>query len=206
MKQRNAIAGFLSLVLTCTLSDAVAGSVSRCGMLEKDDTLKTSLEGMSAIYRAKLAKQYPMRYNGTPYWDTCGFQKGEVIFNGRLYEDMLVNLDASEGEVSVKFSDQVVAVSPDRSQVPYFTRGGKQFINLEYLGIEGAREGFYQLLYDEDSEKRAEKRAAKRSRAADTRSPEQIKADRNHRRNQKRRYKRKASRKPTRPTNNGAQE
>lgn len=60
----------------------------------------------------------------------------------------------------------------------------------------------YQLLYDEDNEKRA----AKRSRAADTRSPEQIKADRNHRRNQKRRYKRKASRKPTRPTNNGAQE
>lgn len=148
MRRFLATAVVLTLVLTLAGRDAAAGGLVRPGFLEKDDTLRTSLEGMSAIYRAKLAKQYTMRYNGTPYWDTCGFKKGSVIFNGRLYEDMLVNLDASEGEVSVKFSDQVAAVSPDRSQIPFFTRGDQKFVNLQYLGIPGARDGFYQILYD----------------------------------------------------------
>ena len=111
MKRPSLIAAVLSFFLVLAGMDATAGGFSGNALEEQDDTLRTSLEGMSAIYRAKLAKQYPMRYNGTPYWDTCGFKKGTVIFNGRLYEDMLVNLDAAQGEVSVKFSDQL-APSP----------------------------------------------------------------------------------------------
>jgi len=148
MKRPSLIAAVLSFFLMFAGMDATAGGFSGNALEEQDDTLRTSLEGMSAIYRAKLAKQYPMRYNGTPYWDTCGFKKGTVIFNGRLYEDMLVNLDAAQGEVSVKFSDQLAAVSPDRSQVPFFTRDGQAFINLRYLGVSGSKEGFYQILYD----------------------------------------------------------
>ena len=101
MKRPSLIAAVLSFFLVLAGMDATAGEFSGNALEEQDDTLRPRLEGMSAIYRAKLAKQYPMRYNGTPYWDTCGFKKGTVIFNGRLYEDMLVNLDAAQGEEAI---------------------------------------------------------------------------------------------------------
>ena len=105
----------------------------------------------SALYRGRVSRQYAGNYNGTPYWDNTGFKTGDVIFNGVLYKDVLVDVDAALGEVNVKLSEDSAPVSPDLNQVPFFTKGGQTFVNLRYLGVPEAKEGFYEILYDGDA-------------------------------------------------------
>ncbi len=99
------------------------------------------------LYRGMVAKSYPSNFNGTPYWDTLGFQKGSVMYNGRLYEDVLVNVDAEEQKLVVRQTMDTAPTNPDGRQVEWFTWGDAFFVNLQYLDIP-AQSGFYQLLSD----------------------------------------------------------
>ncbi|MBR4756631.1 MAG: hypothetical protein IK076_06800, partial [Bacteroidales bacterium] len=102
----------------------------------------------SALYRGRVSRQYSRDFNGTPFWDNSGFMTGSIIFNGKLYENVLLNIDAAQGEVNVKFADASFPVSPDRNQVPFFIKGSQPFVNLRYLGVTEAEEGFYEIIYD----------------------------------------------------------
>ena len=56
-------------------------------------------EGLYAgIFRGKLPGVYPYKYNGTYYWDRREFQLGDVMYNGRLYKDIYMNVDAYQPE------------------------------------------------------------------------------------------------------------
>ena len=104
------------------------------------------------LLRGRVSKSYfHSTFNGTPYADTLGFLPGEVTFNGVPYKDVLVNFDAYLQEVNVKLFKDRVSVTPERSQVQWFSRQGKKYVNLEYLGVEGAEEGFYEILHDGSS-------------------------------------------------------
>lgn len=123
----------------------VASAISPC----KAQIVASKVDDQqSALYRGRVARQYSRNFNGTPYWDNSGFGRGNIVFNGKYYENVLLNVDAVLGEVNVKFADNAVAVSPDRNQVPFFTKGERSWVNLNYLGVPDAREGFYEILYD----------------------------------------------------------
>lgn len=101
----------------------------------------------SMLYRGMVARKYADNINGTPYWDTLSFKPGSVMFNGRLYDDVLIRINAAEGELEVKNSKDMAPICPDRHQVSWFKRNGALFVNLQYQGI-GNREGFFELLSD----------------------------------------------------------
>ncbi|MBP5218356.1 MAG: hypothetical protein J6Z47_05350, partial [Bacteroidales bacterium] len=107
-----------------------------------------NVSGQDALFRGKMSDRYSSNFNGTPYWDAEGFLPGYILYNGNRYDGVYINVDASLCEVNVKPSPEIAATSPDRNQVSWFTRGGKRFVNLQYLGVEGAREGFYEVLFD----------------------------------------------------------
>lgn len=115
-------------------------------MLAQDETRRMS-DTPPMLYRGMVAKSYPSNFNGTPYWDTLGFQKGSVMYNGRLYQDVLVNVDAEEQKLVVRQSMDSAPTNPDGRQVEWFTWGNAFFVNLQYLDIP-AQTGFYQLLSD----------------------------------------------------------
>ncbi len=107
-----------------------------------------NVSGQDALFRGKMSDRYSSNFNGTPYWDAEGFMPGSILYNGKRYDGVYINVDAALCEVNVKPSPEIAATSPDRNQVSWFTRGGKRFVNLQYLGVEGAREGFYEVLFD----------------------------------------------------------
>ena len=107
-----------------------------------------NISGQDALFRGKMSDRYSSNFNGTPYWDAEGFMPGSILYNGKRYDGVYINVDAALCEVNVKPSPEIAATSPDRNQVSWFTRGGKRFVNLQYLGVEGAREGFYEVLFD----------------------------------------------------------
>ena len=106
-------------------------------------------EGLYAgIFRGKLPGVYPYKYNGTYYWDRREFQLGDVMYNGRLYKDIYMNVDAYQDELEVRPLSNASAMIVFRDQVAWFTMGPKTFVNLHYLGYAEAPEGFYEVLRD----------------------------------------------------------
>ena len=102
----------------------------------------------AGIYRGKLPAAYPFKYNGTYFWDQKAFQKGTVWYNGKIYEDVSLNVDAYMNELQVRPVDNASAVVVYRDQVAWFTMGKTLFVNLQYLGWPDALDGFYEVVRD----------------------------------------------------------
>ena len=102
----------------------------------------------AGIFRGKLPNIYPYKYNGTYFWSSKEFQKGDVMYNGRLYRDVSLNVDAYENELQVRPMEGTTAMVVFRDQVAWFTMGNTLFVNLQYLGWREVPAGYYEVLRD----------------------------------------------------------
>ena len=41
---------------------------------------------LSTLYRGRMTSVYPYRYNGTVYWNTHRFSRGDLLYNGKIYK------------------------------------------------------------------------------------------------------------------------
>ena len=116
----------------------------------QDDVARFEQEagGLSTLYRGRLQKPIPFRYNGTPYLDTRAFKTGDVLYNGKLYTDVLLNLDASAQELVIRPEANSAGVILHRDQVAWFTLGKRRFVNLRYMGRSEAPEGYFEIVRD----------------------------------------------------------
>ena len=100
----------------------------------------------SVLFRGRIAQSYNATpYNGTYYWSSPEFQSGSVMYNGKLYTDVLLNIDANTQDLLVRSNPNTLPVILDREYVEYCYIGEDKFLNLRNLGID-AKEGFYQVL------------------------------------------------------------
>ena len=104
--------------------------------------------GLSTLYRGKTQNLYPYRFNGTYFLTTRSFSRGDVLYNGKLYRNVLLNLDASAMELVAKPKEESGGVILYRNQVAWFTLGERRFVNLRYLGYPEAEEGYFEVLRD----------------------------------------------------------
>ena len=102
----------------------------------------------SVLYRGRMARRYAKTYNGTPYWDSTGTALGRVMYNGRLYEEVYVDVNACEQQLCVRPKLTYAPVNPVREELSWFTKGDRLFVNMVYQGYEEASEGFYEVLFD----------------------------------------------------------
>ena len=133
---------FTALFLIC----AAAGPLF--GQEREQEQYRKASEGLSLLYRGRIPSVYPFRYNGTYLWDTQGYQEGAVMYNGKLYGHVFLNVDAYEMELLVKADKGMASVKVYRDQVAWFTMGERKFLNLRYLGFKDAPEGFFFLERD----------------------------------------------------------
>jgi len=102
----------------------------------------------SLIFRNRMAPQYIFRHNGTHFWENGDFILGNVLYNGKLYNDIYLNIDAYSQQVLAKSSLNVSAVALPTEYVSSFNRGKEKFVNLKANGCEDAPDGFFCILYD----------------------------------------------------------
>jgi len=88
-----------------------------------------------------------MMYEGTCYWYSPDFEIGSVLFDGKWYDGITLNVDAYEKELVVIPSTGRPAVVPDRDRVDCFTMGGTRFVNLRKKGYD-MPEGYYEVVYE----------------------------------------------------------
>ena len=62
-------------------------------------SLTSLTQQTSTIYRGRGRSPFPYKFNGTYYLDTREFSPGDILYNGKVYRGILLNLDAYEMEV-----------------------------------------------------------------------------------------------------------
>lgn len=129
------------------LSGAVAYAQDRTDY----DIFSSSAREQMMIFRGRQATLYTdILYNGHYFWASPQFKKGEVSYNGRIYHDILLNIDAADDCLIAKPSEEMPAVVVDADCVPWFTMGADRFVNLRLNGMDVAP-GFYQQLSSGDN-------------------------------------------------------
>ena len=102
----------------------------------------------AVLYRGRLPEKYLYTFNGTPFWESKTFQEGEVKYNGKLYRDVLLNIDACRMELLCRYSYDVSPIVLNRQDVQYARLGGRLFINLNNIGYKDAPEGYFEVIKD----------------------------------------------------------
>ena len=102
----------------------------------------------SILYRGHQAYAYSIHYNGSYWWSGSEFKTGDVRYNGKLYHDVALNVDAVRQELVVRNvvgqGGKVLA----REFVEWFTRDGRRFVNLQALSGPQAPSGYWEVLHD----------------------------------------------------------
>ena len=108
----------------------------------------SATEESASLFRGSLPRTYPFKYNGTYYWSQKQYQEGSVFYNGKLYEHIVLNVDAYQGQLLVSPTRNFTPIVVYRDQVAWFTMGDNTFVNLNYLGYSDAPEGFFEIMRD----------------------------------------------------------
>ena len=88
MKRTCSYCLFSLLFLALTCASAIAQEYA------ESDAFQESASDNSLLYRARQALRYNMLYEGTCYWYSPDFETGGVMFDGRWYDGVTLNLDA----------------------------------------------------------------------------------------------------------------
>ena len=113
-------------------------------------TFQKAAAYQSVLYRGHSATLYiGTLYNGHYFWETPDFRTGSVLFNGKRYTDVLLNIDACAQDLLVRSSVGAPSVVVSRNLVPEFQIEGQSFVNLELAGMKGAIPGFYRIAKEE---------------------------------------------------------
>ena len=104
--------------------------------------------GLSTLFRGRVQKTIPFRYNGTFYLDTRTFKRGDILYNGKQYTNVLLNLDASAQELVTRPETTSAGIILHRDQVAWFTIGNRLFVNLRYIGYSQAPAGYFEIIRD----------------------------------------------------------
>lgn len=107
------------------------------------DIFQEAAGDVSVLFRGKQATRYTFAYNGNPYWERPDFHRGDLFFEGNLYRNFLLNVDAREQRVLVRKSSGITAVSLTPLQTPSFTIGDRHFVGIG--PGEALAEGFYEV-------------------------------------------------------------
>ena len=101
------------------------------------------------LYRGSQAVQYRKAHNGNPYWYSQEFKDGSLVYNGKEYFNVKLNIDAAAGQLLILHPNGVSQITLYRNLVDSFTIDGKEYYNLKKQGYD-VQEGFFEMMLEAD--------------------------------------------------------
>ena len=103
----------------------------------------------SNLYNGSEYTAYYASTTGTPFWDTAGFQKGTVSYEGVVYHGVPVAYDLVSNEVLIRDTRQVI-IKLDPAKIDFFQVGKHLFIkfNGDFYSHNTLPVDIYDLLYN----------------------------------------------------------
>lgn len=128
-KTLTALAGIAALL--CCLSFDASAQRTR-----EYEAYASSAREQSMLFRGRQGISYAgIAYNGTFYWNSPEFLEGEIMYNGKLYSGVSLNIDAAAHHILVRYAPGMPSVIVPKDYVPYFTIGGTRYVNVALLGL-----------------------------------------------------------------------
>ena len=100
----------------------------------------------SILFRGMQGSRYAFRANGHPYWSSTDFERGDILFEGNLYRDVPINIDAYAQRALVQLGNSPYAVALTPALTPSITLGERRFVGIG--AGEDLPEGFYEVFGD----------------------------------------------------------
>ena len=123
-------------------------SPARVAAQDDYDLFRESAGSASLLYRGHKAYEYNLLFNGTFYWSGPVFTMGEVVYNGKAYRGILLNIDAARQDLIAKVGGGISSKVLDREFVRECSFNGARYLNLQYLYGDKAPLGYWKVLYD----------------------------------------------------------
>ncbi|MBQ9660356.1 MAG: hypothetical protein IJV37_03690 [Bacteroidales bacterium] len=101
--------------------------------------------GQSILFRGMEAEQYSVQANGHPYFSSPVFGKGEIVFEGRRYPDITLNIDAVAQRVIVMMPSGLNAVALLPESVEEVLTDGHRYTGVASGAADGLPEGIYEV-------------------------------------------------------------
>lgn len=113
-----------------------------------------SADGFSNLYRGSAPLAYRFLHTGTFFAYGVEFLQGEVMFNDKLYTDVMLNLNSHLDELYLFIKETGRYVVLNKDFVDYFSIAQRKFHHFRE-GKKGEKDtlspGFYELLYGDES-------------------------------------------------------
>ena len=134
------------LLLSGSLLVLLLGLPARAQTPAEVQSFQQEAGDRSILFRGKQATFYRFDANGTPYWDNTGFKRGDIVFEGNTYYEVLIDIDAyfQRALVHLESGPFAVSLTPDRT--PSIVMAGRRFAG--FGPGEALPEGFYEILGD----------------------------------------------------------
>jgi len=101
----------------------------------------------AVLFRGRQAVRYGnFRYNGHYYWNSPQYAKGTLMFDGRRYDDVYLNVDANSRNLLVCSFMGSPAIELNRDDVEWFDIDGSHYVNLQRENKYGNVEAGYYIL------------------------------------------------------------
>ena len=101
----------------------------------------------SLLYRGALSTEYDFPHNGTYFWSSPRYGKGDMLYNGKLYYDLELNIDAAGQHLLCRLPGIAFTRILERDLVEWFTIDGVKYINARRFGYD-LPEGFFEVCWD----------------------------------------------------------
>ncbi|MCK9628129.1 MAG: hypothetical protein M0R37_06015 [Bacteroidales bacterium] len=122
------------------------------GLLSAQDDYKSFMESAgsnSALFKGAAPLLYRFVYTGTYYAYEKTYLEGDVLYNGKHYKGVRLNLNSHLDELIVWDEANKRSVQLKKDHVKQFTIGTRKFINVKEPDVSGMiHPGYYQLLYN----------------------------------------------------------
>ncbi|PKO97968.1 MAG: hypothetical protein CVU13_12370 [Bacteroidetes bacterium HGW-Bacteroidetes-8] len=113
-----------------------------------------SADGFSNLYRGSAPLAYRFLHTGTFFAYGVEFLPGEVLFNDKLYTDVMLNLNSHLDELYLFIKETGRYVVLNKNFVDYFSIAHRKFYHFRESKKSEAdtlSPGFYELLYGNES-------------------------------------------------------
>ena len=107
-----------------------------------------SAAGSALLYRGHKAYSHPTPFNGTYFWSSPVFENGDVLYNGRIYHDIPLNIDAARQDLLIRTLSGGAFKVLSAEYVERFNIGTEFFLNLKKVYGEDAPAGYWELIFD----------------------------------------------------------
>jgi hypothetical protein len=142
---------FSNRILFSLLFFLFASSVALFAQNEVDSKIFIdSAQANSLLYRGKLSLHYGQKTpnDGSTYFSySKDFEVGNVVYHGKLYKNVFLNLNAETDELYVKEPVNGFPVLIDRDFVDSFSIGYRKYIYYKQEADSDLKNGYYEVLY-----------------------------------------------------------